>query len=263
MQPQLQIVEGAAEWADAAAHAIAFTLGEAVAERGAAIWALSGGETPRAAYRRLTEPPHCNRLDWSRVELFFADERCVPPDDPRSNFRQVETTLIAGLTKRPRLHRILGELDPEEAARRYEAELRGTFSGPPVFDLISLGLGGDGHTASLFPGSKGLSERRRFAIATDGPATGSAGPAVKRVTLTLPVLNAARNIMFLVTGAEKAQILARAMEKRARGAAGPLPAARVRPSEGRLLWLVDDAAAAKLPATSDPALPERAGAGIE
>jgi 6-phosphogluconolactonase len=263
MQPRLQIVEGAVEWADAAAHAIAFTLAAALADRGAATWALSGGETPRAAYRRLTEPPHRDAVDWSRVELFFADERCVPPDDPRSNFRLVETTLIAALSKRPRLHRIPGELDPEEAARRYEAELRGAFNGSPVFDLISLGLGGDGHTASLFPGDKGLSERRRFAIATSGPATESTGPAVKRVTLTLPVLNAARSVMFLVTGAGKAKILARAMEEQARGVAEALPAARVRSSEGRLLWLVDDAAAAELPATSDPASPERADAGIE
>jgi 6-phosphogluconolactonase len=263
-EPRVQVVAGLDEWAAAAARGIAITLATALGARGKATLALSGGETPRLAYRLLAQPPYRDEIDWARIALFFGDERCVPPENKESNFHMVETTLLASLPTRPLINRILGELPPEEAARSYEATLRLGVGAQPVFDLMLLGLGKDGHTASLFPGSPALAEERRLAVATDGPGAAETGPRVRRVTLTLPVINAARNVLFLVAGAEKAQMLARVTAEQAGGTSDVLlPAARVRPRHGRVLWLVDDAAARALPPPAEPSMPGRAGAGIE
>jgi 6-phosphogluconolactonase len=178
------------------------------ARRGGPI-ALSGGSTPRPAYERAArlEP------DWNRVNVFFADERCVAPEDERSNYRLVRETL--GATG-ARIHRIRGELDPEEAAARYDAELRGI-----SLDLALMGIGEDGHTASLFPGAPALEETERRAVAAEAGLE----PFVPRVTLTLPVLNEAQLVVFLVTGAAKAGAVARAF----RGEPGPeTPASLIR-----------------------------------
>jgi 6-phosphogluconolactonase len=187
--------------------------------------ALSGGGTPGPAYHRAAEL----EPDWSRVEIFFADERCVPPDDERSNFRLVSETLgDVGAT----IHRVEGELQPDEAAARYDELVRGR-----TLDLALLGIGADGHTASLFPNAPTLDERDRAAVAAD-PAM---EPFVRRVTLTLPVLNAARLAVFLVTGAEKKAATARAFGSEP---SPDTPASLVRAA--RTLVLLDAAAGSHL-----------------
>lgn len=201
--------------------------------------ALSGGSTPRALYQLLAETP----LAWEAIHLFWGDERCVPPDHADSNYRMTAESLLRRIAIPPEnVHRIEGELPPEEAALRYEDELRKFFDGVPRFDLILLGLGEDGHTASLFPDSPALHERTRWVVAVSH--TTPPPPLVPRVTLTLPVINAARQVVFLVSGAGKAKRLAEVLHV---PTPSPLlPASMVRPDSGELLWLLDQPAAALL-----------------
>ena len=190
--------------------------GEAVDRLAAAAGAgeqivLTGGSTARLAYERLA----ARDVDWSRCTLWFSDERCVPPDDERSNYGMARDALFDRLPgEAPDVRRIPGELGPDAGAAAYETELRAAFGeGIPRFDLVLLGLGPDGHCASLFPGDPALEERERLAV---GVARAGLAPLVPRVTLTLPVLNAARQVLFLVTGADKAAAAARAFAGRAR-----------------------------------------------
>jgi 6-phosphogluconolactonase len=213
--------------AEVATHAAAELLADAT-ERGGHV-ALSGGSTPRPAYEAAArlEP------DWGRVELWWADERCVPPDDERSNYRLVRESLLDRLDKGVAIeHRIRGELAPEQAADTYEAELRGV-----AFDLVLLGIGPDGHTASLFPNDPALEELRRRAVAVRRAD-------VDRVTVTIPVLNASETIVFLVAGADKADAVARAFTGKPDPAT---PASLVRSASGTTIALLDRAAAAGLP----------------
>lgn len=206
--------------------------------------ALSGGSTPRALYQLLANTP----LAWEDIRLFWGDERCVPPDHADSNYRMTAENLLARVHIPPEnIRRIQGELPPEEAALRYEDELRKYFDDAPRFDLILLGLGDDGHTASLFPDSPALHERTRWAVAV--PHTTPPLPLVPRVTLTLPAINAARQVVFLVSGADKAQRLAEVL--RAPTASPLLPASMIRPDDGELLWLADQPAAALLSKNMD------------
>lgn len=201
--------------------------------------ALSGGSTPRALYQLLADTP----LAWQNIHLFWGDERCVPPDHVDSNYRMTAESLLTRVHIPPEnIHRIQGELPPEEAALRYEDDLRKFFRDAPRFDLILLGLGEDGHTASLFPDSPALHERTRWVVAV--PHAFPPPPLVPRVTLTLPVLNAARQIAFLVSGASKAQRLAQVL--RAPTASPSLPASMIRPDDGDILWMMDQSAAALL-----------------
>ena len=199
-----------------------------MAERGGHV-ALSGGSTPRPAYEAAA------RLapDWSRVEVWWADERCVPPDDPQSNYRLARVSLLDRLTTgAAAVHRVQGELSPEEAADGYEAELQAV-----VFDFVLLGIGPDGHTASLFPNDPAVDELRRRAVAVRRAD-------VDRVTLTIPVLNAAKTIVFLISGEEKAPAVARALA----GEPDPAtPASLVRSASGTTIALLDRAAARHLP----------------
>lgn len=221
----------------------------AVAERlaGAALRGehivLTGGETPRRAYEHaaVLEP------DWSRATLWWGDERCVSPEDERSNFRMARQALLDRLSAVPeRTHRIVGELGSQAGARRYEQELHEAFGeGPPRFDLLLLGLGPDGHCASLFPNAPALDERERTVVGVE-----SAGlpPFVARVSLTLTALNAAREVVFLVAGEDKARAVREAF------AAEPdraVPASLVRPAEGEPTVVLDASAAAELPETVD------------
>jgi 6-phosphogluconolactonase len=212
----------------------------AVAARGRFTLVLAGGSTPRRLYELLGGEETQHRLDWAAVEIFFGDERCVPPDDAASNYRLARETLLDRLPAPPAgLHRIHGELDPPAAADLYEKVIRGSLGqGVPRFDLVLLGLGEDGHTASLFPGSPALDERERLVVPSLAPVAPNS-----RVTLTLPVLQAAREVVFLVSGPEKAATLAKVLGGRTGEKGEPLPAARVQPRTGRLVWLVDQAAA--------------------
>jgi 6-phosphogluconolactonase len=204
--------------------------------------ALTGGSTPRAAYERLATM----ELDWSRCRLCFGDERCVPPDDERSNFGMARAALLDRLRQVPDVRRIVAERGPHEGASAYERELHAVFGyGVPVFDLVLLGIGADAHCASLFPNSPALAERERLAVGVEDPGL---PPLVPRVTLTLPVINAARAVVFLAVGEEKSAAVARAFA----GEPGPdAPASLVAPVSGTLTLLLDAAAAqALLPSPS-------------
>jgi 6-phosphogluconolactonase len=197
--------------------------------------ALAGGSTPRAAYERLAGM----EVDWHTTTLWFGDERCVPPEDQRSNFRLVREALLDRLTGPvPDVRRIMGEREPHEAADTYELELRQAFEeGMPRFDLVLLGLGPDAHCASLFPRQPTLDERERLAV---GVEQAGFAPWVPRVTLTLPAINAAREVMFLVAGADKAAAVERAF---AHEPDHDAPASLVAPESGVLTVLLDQLAA--------------------
>jgi 6-phosphogluconolactonase len=211
----------------------------AAAEAGAHI-VLAGGSTPRAAYERAAAMD----VDWGGATLWYGDERCVPPDHEHSNYRMTREALLDRIAgPAPAAERIEAEHGPQEGAARYERRLRDAFGdGVPRLDLILNGLGPDAHTASLFPGDAALGERERLAVGVETPGM---APLVSRVTLTLPVMNAARQVVFLVSGEDKADAVARAFS----GAADPsAPASLVRPDPGSLTVLLDPGAARLLEA---------------
>ena len=216
---------------------------DCVARRGRFLFCLAGGATPKPLYELLASAPFARRIGWSRVQVFWGDERCVPPDNPESNYRMAREALLDHVPLPPtNIHRIRGEDEPSEAAAAYE-ELLGDFFGPPEtsamtsFDLVILGMGADGHTASLFPGSAAAQETRRWVVATRGPQ-----PESWRVSLTPVLLNAADDVTFLVSGANKAERLKDVLE----GAPDLLPAQLIRPTPGTLHWMIDEAAATRL-----------------
>jgi 6-phosphogluconolactonase len=199
---------------------------------------LSGGSTPKHLYSLLGSPDYKERIPWNNVHFFWGDERCVPPDHPESNFGMVRESLLSKIQiPAENIHRMAGEREPQAAAAEYEKHLQEFFgleSGAlPRFDLILLGIGEDGHTASLFPGSDALNETERLVIARFVEKLNS-----YRLTLTLPVLNSGAQVWFLVTGASKAD----AVKKVLRGSAD-LPAAKVQPVNGRLVWFITQDAA--------------------
>lgn len=210
----------------------------AIAARGRFSVALSGGSSPGPLFRCLAEAAQYARLDWRKVQVFWVDERCVPPDHPESNFRLAEDNFLSRLpAPGAEVHRVAGELLPEEAARRYEAELSASFPDEevPVFDLLLLGVGSDGHTASLFPGMnlESLSLRKAVAVYVEKLHSW-------RVSLTLPVLASARHIVFLVTGSAKAAIVGELLGP---GGDCNYPASRVASASSRVTWLLDTEAA--------------------
>jgi 6-phosphogluconolactonase len=195
----------------AAAEAVVAAADAALAARGRFLLALAGGDTPLRLYQILADPPFAERVPGDRVHFCWSDERCVPPDHPDSNFRRAWETWLSRLSLRPsQVHRLPGELAPEQGACLAEAELRGLFPaeerprGFPVFDLILLGAGPDGHTASLFPGRPALEEGERWVVAEPRPGR---PPLVPRLTFTLPLLNAAREVLFLVSGEDKRAVV--------------------------------------------------------
>jgi 6-phosphogluconolactonase len=239
--------------AHAAADHIVLLAGEAIASHGRFAVALAGGSTPKAAYALLATDEYATRVDWSRVHIFWGDERCVPPDHPDSNYRMAREALLDHVPlPAENVHRMRGELEPGQAAREYEAVLR-TFFSPsgadgeaqgetlfPSFDLILLGMGDDGHTASLFPGTVAIHEQTRWVVAQRVEKL-----EAWRITLTPVVINAAANVTFVVSGAGKAERLRQVLN----GPRQPdvLPAQVVDPDSGRLYWLVDGSAASSLP----------------
>ncbi len=203
--------------------------------------ALSGGRTPLRAYELLSQPPYRDMVRWDKTHVFWGDERCVPKDDPQNNARAAMHALLDHVPiPRSHIHPIPTEMPPEEAAETYEATLRQFFpEGPPRFDLIFLGLGKDGHTASLFPQTPILDERTRW-VKEVFPTE----QKIPRVSLTVPVLIEASTVVFLVQGAEKSSALKEVLE-------GPyrpheFPAQLIRPKHGELIWLVDEEAAREL-----------------
>jgi len=227
---------------------IAELAAKAISERGRFTLALSGGNTPKPIYARLATAGYADRLDWSKVHIFFGDERCVPPDDPSSNYHMVRTALFDQVPlPAANIYRIMGEDEPEQAAVDYAGVLQRTFGGdaevggppPEGFDLILLGMGDNGHTASLFPGLAVVTEPDLWVMAQYVEVVG-----MWRVTLTPVVINAARQVAFLVAGANKVEMLHKVLE-------GPyqpvvLPSQIIKPTHGELRWLMDAPAAAGL-----------------
>jgi 6-phosphogluconolactonase len=231
----------------ASAELFAKRVEQAVATRGIARIAISGGSTPQATFKLLADPsrPFLATMPWDKLQLFWVDERCVSPDDPESNYGVCRDLL---LTKVPipgaNVFRMEGELDPQEAASRYESTLRNVMklegAESPAFDLVVLGMGPDGHTASLFPDTDALNEIGRLVVANHVPQKDT-----WRITLTWPVINQAAEVAFEVEGSGKTDIIAEVLT----GPRDPehLPSQLIRPANGKLLFLLDEDAAAKLP----------------
>ena len=237
---ELQIFETPDELAGALADAFVEDASEAIARRGAFFVALAGGTTPKNAYRLLAAEPRKSRVDWNHVFVYFGDERCVPPESEESNYRMALQTFLQDVhVASDRVHRMRGENDPLAAARDYANLLVQTMGDLPHFDLVMLGMGTDGHTASLFPGSDPAADNERLVRA----------PYVEklsayRITVTPLVINSARHVVIATEGLPKAPALYAVRE----GPYDPLqhPIQIVAPSQGRLNWLVDRAAAAEL-----------------
>jgi 6-phosphogluconolactonase len=244
--PEIRIVDDPGALAEVAAREVLEVARAAVAARGRFTVALAAGSTPRETYRRLAQPPVAVQMPWDRTLVFFGDERGVPPDHPDSNYGMAYAALLSQVPiPRERVFRIPGEAtDADAVAAEYAralAEALGVRRGEvPRLDLILLGLGVDGHTASLFPGSPVLKETFRTVVAVHA----AAASIPQRFTLTYPILNAAACVIYLASGAEKAKVVKAALGERASG----LPAAMVRPANGRLLWILDRAAASLLTA---------------
>ncbi len=232
--------------ARAAAALFASAAAEAVKARGVAKLAISGGSTPKTMLQMLAsqDEPFLKTVPWDKIELFWVDERCVGPEDPESNYGMTKTAMLDRVPlPAERIHRMEGELDPEVGASKYEAEIRNTFklegAETPTFDLVLLGMGPDGHTASLFPHTEALDEMARICVANHVPQKDS-----YRVTLTWPVINQGRTVAFLIEGAGKADVLKEVFL----GAYQPetYPSQLIRPASGRLTLLLDEASSAKL-----------------
>lgn len=245
MIPEVVVLADPASAAAAAAERVAAICARTVAARGACAVALSGGDTPKPLYARLAEEPYRRQVPWDRLEVFWGDERCVPPDDARSNFHMAHETLLAKVSiPAEHIHRMPADTaDHEAAARAYaemlRARLPATADGWPRFDLILLGIGANAHVASLFPRTAALRERNRAVVAELVEDA-----AMWRMTLTVPVLTRAAAILFLGTGASKAEAVRAGLEGPADGY--DVPAALIRPVDGRVTWILDAAAASRL-----------------
>ena len=244
MKPEIRTHSSLEDLSRAAAECICEIAEEAIKERGIFTLVLSGGTTPRLLYEELAKEPYASRVDWQHTYLFWGDERCVPSDNPDSNFSLALQTLISKVDVPPsNIHRIPAATgSPKPVAAEYETTLREFFqatagSDPstsfPSFDLVLLGIGGDGHTASLFPGDAALEERDRWVVAVDGA---NASPPVERITLTLPAINKARYVIFLASGSNKREVFQQVVNN---PETSSYPAARVKPS-GRLVWFIDE-----------------------
>ena len=241
-QPDVHIFDDSEEVARAAARRFAELAREAIAERGRFSVALAGGSTPKRVYELLAGDEFSDQIAWQHVHIFFGDERCVPPDHHDSNYRMAREAMLAHvLLPLENVHRMVGEGDAVANARLYEDELRQYFGDAawPQFDLIMLGMGDDGHTASLFPGSRALHETQAWVAANWVEKFNTF-----RITLTAPAINHARHVMFIVTGAGKADRLPEVLK----GPREPerLPSQLIRPVAGQLEWFTDKAATAKL-----------------
>jgi 6-phosphogluconolactonase len=243
-RPDVTVLADATRIADEAAHRIVRIATDAVGARGRFMVALAGGATPRATYAQLSLPPFVEQMPWEQTWVFFGDERAVPPEHPESNYRMASDTLLAKVpVPAAQVFRMQGEAEDLDAAAVDYARLLATAFGTrrgevPRFDLVLLGIGIDGHVASLFPGSPVVKEIFRPVVAVHA----AAAAIPDRLTLTLPVLTNAAHVLFLASGAEKARAVKAAL---ADGAL--LPASMVVPADGRLEWILDRAAASRLP----------------
>ncbi len=237
------IEDNALTWANTAAGLFAERARDAAIRKGLFTVALSGGSTPRPMHRRLAEEPFFSNIPWDKTHIFWVDERCVPENDPASNYGAARKDFIDRLPiPKTHIHPMPVNMPPEKGASCYQREMMDFFgTGPdktPIFDLILLGIGTDGHTASLFPGHRALHEGKKLISAVKGGM-----PNVNRLSMTYPILNQAEEIVILAFGTEKAVIIEALLEKKQRG----LPALEIQPKSGKLIWLLDRKAAGLLP----------------
>lgn len=248
--PDIRIADSIHDWAHKAAAFIASISNQTIQSNGRFIMALSGGSTPKTLYQVLASPEWSGRFDWTKIYFLFGDERCVPPDHPDSNFNMANSSLFRPLRiQADHVFRMRGEgEDPSTVAGEYEQTIRQLTKAQPQamprIDLILLGLGDDGHTASLFPGTLAVQETEKLVTVGQAP-TGIRA----RLTLSLGVLNQAAMVLFLVTGRGKADIVRRILEP-ASDADRSLPASKIVPESGQLVWMLDQAAAASLTRSS-------------
>ena len=240
---QITIKDTPIDLARTAADIFSIRANECVTKDGRFFVAISGGTAPRLFHRMLVQEPYISKIPWDKMHIFWVDERCVPENDAASNYGAAKEDFLNRLpVSQNQIHAMPRDVPPEKGALKYQREIigfvqleHGEF---PVFDLIFLGVGTDGHTASLFPGQQALKQREAWVVAVKG-----GNPNVNRLTLTYPVLNQARQIVFLVSGRGKSEILKTIFENRQAG----LPAQMIQPINGKLIWLVDREAASLLP----------------
>ena len=243
--PELHVLATTEAAAQAMARFVAALAKECASSRGRFTIALSGGSTPRRVYRVLASPPYSMEMAWDRWQIFWSDERCVTPDHPDSNYRMAKEELLDHVAiPDTNVHRMCGEDDPNEAAQAYEAVVREVFQSPvPSFDLVLLGIGDDGHTASLFPGTEAIGEQDSLVVDNWVPDL-----QAHRITFTLPLINAAKVVAFLDTDETKAVVLRKVLEPSS-GDNVP-PAGLVRPPAGVVHWFLTTAAAGRLRTTT-------------
>jgi 6-phosphogluconolactonase len=244
-RPQIYIAQDENAFQKKALQLILETTTRAIEERKRAIWSLCGGRTPKMVFPTLADAYYRERIDWSRVFVCWGDERCVPPDHVDSNYKLARDTFLSKVPlPSANIHRMAGEMEsPHAAARAYEQNLSVLFKYDrpfPKFDLMLLGMGEDGHTASLFPGTMALDEQEKWVVGQWVENVSS-----NRLTVTFPVINHARKIVFLCPGENKANVLKEIF--RPETPRNRYPVQRVQPIEGELVWLLDKASASKLP----------------
>lgn len=242
LQPQIIVAHDRSELAETAANIFTRTAKDCVMQTNLITVAISGGSTPRDMHKLLGQEPYRSEIPWSKSHIFWVDERCVSVDDPASNFGQAKKDFLERISiPLEQIHPMPGEFAPEEGAKNYQAEMQKVFQTKeedfPIFDLIFLGMGKDGHTASLFPGARSSHAPGRWVITVKG-----GDPDVYRLTLTYDVLNRAKRVTFLVSGKEKAPMVKTLLEDKDVG----LPAQKIQPVKGKLTWLLDKEAASWL-----------------
>jgi 6-phosphogluconolactonase len=231
----LEVLRDATEVARRAVDIFIKSANEAIKSKGKFSVALSGGSTPKRLYELLARENYSSQIDWQRVHVFWSDERCVPPDDEQSNYRMANEALLKHIPIPPnQIHRMHGEDEPQTAAENYEAELKNHFGNDMRFDLILLGMGDDGHTASLFPNTTAIDEKERLVAAPFVEKFNS-----DRITFTFKTINSAAKIIFLITGASKAETLKLVFGEPRKD----LPASLIKPTDGELIWLIDESSA--------------------
>lgn len=245
MTPHITIASSEAAFLKKAAQVFLESVADAVSARGQATVALSGGSTPKKFFSYLAEPYYRERIPWTKVHFFWGDERCVPPDHADSNYKMAMDALLKKVqVPSVNIHRMPGEMeDPREAAKSYDRSMRLFFKtdrSVPKFDLVLLGLGEDGHTASLFPKTVALTEREKLVVGHHVESVHA-----NRLTVTFPVINSARRVVFLCAGDSKSAIIKEIF--RTDLAVDRFPAQRVNPVEGELIWILDSQSAARLP----------------
>ncbi len=238
---ELHVLHTTEEAAQAQAKFVAAVAEECMRSQARFTIALSGGSTPRRLYQVLGSPPYDEEMAWDHWHVFWGDERCVPPDHEDSNFRMAKEALLDHVSiPASQVHRMRGEAGPVEAAEEYETAVLDVFQTPtPSFDLILLGVGDDGHTASLFPGTQALQEKHRLVVSNWAPSI-----QAHRITFTLLLINAASVVAFLDTDESKAEVLRRVLQPKS--GEGVLPAAMVRPTHGTVHWFLTNGAAGSL-----------------